>query len=67
MPVVGGFPDGAVVKNLPANAGDSGDRLELEMATHPNFLPGKSYGQRSCVDCGPQGHKESDRTEHTHV
>lgn len=60
MLVVGGFPDGA-------NIGDSGDPLELEMATHSNFLPGKPYGQRSRVDCGPWGHKESDMTEHTHV
>ena len=39
-----GFPGGAVVKNLPANAGDTGsipgweDPLEEEMATHSNIL-----------------------------
>ena len=27
------------------------------------FLPGKSHGQRSLVDCNPRGHKESDTTE----
>ena len=40
-----GFPDGLVVKNLPANAGDAGseslglgDPLEKEMATHSSIL-----------------------------
>ena len=32
------------------------DSLEKEMAT-PVFLPGKSHGQRSLVDCSPWGHK----------
>ena len=45
-----GFPGGTVVKNLPANAGDSGDMglisgsgrsLEEEMATHSNVLARK--------------------------
>ena len=45
-----GFPGGRVVKNLPANAGDSGDMglisgsvrsLEEEMATHSNVLARK--------------------------
>ena len=41
------FPDGSVVKNLPANAGDAGsipgrspeldDPLEKEMATHSSI------------------------------
>ena len=31
--------------------------------TSPVFLPGEFYGQRSLVDCHPQGHKESDTTE----
>ena len=29
------------------------------------FLPGKSRGQRSLVDCSPWDHKESDTTEAT--
>ena len=29
----------------------------------PIFLPGESHGQRSLVGYGPQGRKESDRTE----
>ena len=32
----------------------------------PVFLPGKPYGQRSLVGYSPQGHKESDMTEHAH-
>ena len=42
-----------MVKNLPANAGDTGsisgweDPLEKEMDPTPVFLLGKSHGQRS--------------------
>ena len=45
--IMRGFPGGAVVKNLPANAGDprnaglipgSGRSLEKEMATHSSIL-----------------------------
>ena len=38
------FPDGSVVKNIPANAGDVGsipglgNHLEKEMTTHSNSL-----------------------------
>ena len=48
-----GFP-GVLVKNLPANAGDTemwvwslgqADPLEQEMATTPVFLPGESHGR----------------------
>ena len=46
---------GSVVKNLPANAGDTGSVPELGRspgggnAKHtPVSLPGKSHGQRSC-------------------
>ena len=41
---MGNFPDGVVVKNLPANAGDVGliprlgRRPEEEMATHSSIL-----------------------------
>jgi len=44
-----------VVKNLPANAGDTvdmgsiprlGRSLEEEMATHSSIIAGKSHGQR---------------------
>ena len=43
--VVLGFPGGAVLKNLPANAGDVGailgseDSLEEERAAHSSILP----------------------------
>ena len=39
------------------------DSLEEDMATHPVFLHGGSHGQRSLVDCGSWGHKESGMTE----
>ena len=32
----------------------------------PVLLPGKSYGQRSLVDCSPWGREESDTTERLH-
>ena len=55
-----GFPGGSVVKNPPAQAGDTGDEglipledpLEKEMTRPtPVFLPGKSHGQRSLAVC----------------
>ena len=61
-----GFPGGAVVKNPPANAGDTGsilgreDPLKSHWNGNPVFLPGKSHGQRSLAGYGPRGHKESD-------
>ena len=49
-----GFPGGAVVKNLSANAGDAGSIPGSERSPGgrngnpaPVFLPGKSGGQRS--------------------
>ena len=56
------FPGGSAVKNLPANAGATGDAgsilglgdsLEKEMATPPIFLLGKSHGQRSLMEYRP--------------
>ena len=56
-----------VVKNLPANSGDSGDAssvpgqedpLEEEMVTIHVFLPGKSHGQSNLAEYSPWGHKE---------
>ena len=49
-----------VVKNPPTNAGyiREGDApVKKEMANHSRkvLLPGESYGQRSLVDCSPQG------------
>ena len=48
-----GFPGSSVVKNLPANAGDTssipgvGRSPEEEMQPTPVFLPGESHAQRS--------------------
>ena len=39
--------------------------LEMEMATHPVFLPGESQGWGSLVGCRLWGHTESDTTEAT--
>ena len=68
-----GFPGGAVVKNLPANAGGTRDVLlipglggppeEKRLQPAPVFLLEKSHGQKSLVGYSPQGHKESDMTE----
>ena len=59
------FPGGSVVKNLPANAGDSGDVGLIPGSGRPygegngnplqHSLPGKSQGQRSPVGCSPWG------------
>ena len=62
-----------MVKNQTGNAEDtralasisgSGQSLEWEVAVIPIFLPGKFHGQRSLEGYSPQGHKESDVTEH---
>ena len=52
-----GFPGGAVVKNPPANAGDTGEASLIPEGAKipwrrkwqptPVFLPGKFHGQRS--------------------
>ena len=58
-----------MVKNPPGNAGDAGSipglgRSPEEGHGNPQqFMPGKSYGQRSLVGYSPWGHKESDTTE----
>ena len=64
------FPDGSVVKNLAAYAGDLGsvpgsERFPGEGNGNPPtpvFLPRESYGQRSLVGCSPRGCKELDIT-----
>ena len=62
-----------MVKNLPANAGDTRDMGSIPGSRQspgggngnslPVFLPGKLHGQRSLVGCDPWGHKEWDTTE----
>ena len=64
-----------VVKNLPANAGDSQeaqvqslgweDPLQEDMQPTAVFLPGESFGQKSVVGCSPWDLKESHTTEVT--
>ena len=59
-----------MVKNSPANAGDSGLiprgvgkipwRRKWQLT--PVFLPGKSHGERSLAGYSPWGCKESDMT-----
>ena len=63
------FPGGSVVKNPPANAGDSGFSLRVgkipwrrKWQPTPVFLPRKSHGQRSLAGYSPWGCKESDMT-----
>ena len=67
-----GFPGASVVKNLPANAGDTRDMglmLSQEVPWRrkwqhtPVFLPGKFHGQKSVAGYSPWGCKESDMTE----
>ena len=62
-----------MVKNLPANAEDTGDvssvpesgRPPGEGNGHPlrSFCLQKSHGQRGLVGYNPRGHKESDTTQ----
>ena len=64
-----------VVKNLPANAGDTRDvgsisglgRSPWRRAWQPTpvFLPGESQGQGSLVGCHLWGHTDLDTTEVT--
>ena len=59
-----GFPDGSVVKNPPANAGNMGQKASLEkgMATHSSNLaweiPPEEHGRLQPMRC-----KEPDTTE----
>ena len=67
-----GFPGGAMVKNLPANAGDVLNPWVVKIPWNrecqptPVFLPGKFHEQRSLVGYSPMGCKELDTTEHMH-
>ena len=56
-----------MVKNPPANAGDSG-KVGLipwrgKWQPTPVFLPGKFHGQRSFIEYSPWDRKESDTPE----
>ena len=63
------LPGGSVVKNPPANAGDTGvsglipaSEDPLEQQHTLVFLPRKFHGQRSLVGCSPWGYKKLDTT-----
>ena len=67
-----GFPDGSVVKNLPATQEtqktsvwslDQEDPLKKEWKPISVFWPGKCHGQRGLVSYSPKGHKELDTPE----
>ena len=61
--LIEGFPGGSVVKNPPANAGDSFDPWVRKILWRrkwwhsPVLLPGKSLGQRNLGGYSPQGLK----------
>ena len=67
---------GTVVKNLPANAGDTEDEGSIlgwedpwsrKWQSTPLFLPRNVHGQRRFVGYSPWNHKEWDTTEHAHI
>ena len=67
-----GFPGGSVVKNLPANAGDTGDAgsnpglgdcWRRKWQHVPVFSPGESHGQRSLAGYSLQ--RETTERAHT--
>ena len=69
-----GFPDGAAIKHLPADARDAEDSGSIPGSGRrhrrlrfnpwlPVFLSGEFHGQRSPACCSPQDHKESSETE----
>ena len=71
-----GYPGGSVLKNPPANAGDSGSipgsgrSLEKEKATHSSIFGGKSLDRGAWQATVPQGHEVRDRAEqlnHRHL
>ena len=67
------FPGGSVVKNPPANAGDTGDTGSIpgsgrfpwrrKWQPTPVFLPGESHGQRSLVGYSSWDYKQSNITK----
>ena len=68
----GWLPRGSVVKNLPANAGDTGDKvqslsweepLKEEMATYSSILAWRIPWRDEPVGYSPWGHKRVSMTE----
>ena len=69
-----GFPDSSAVKNLPANAGESGPvsgegrfLWKKMREPTPGFFPGKFHGQSNLAGHSPRGRKESGMAKHTHT
>ena len=68
-----GFPGGAVVKNLPTDAGDARDMGSIPRSGRPSrggngkpfqyYCLGESLRQRSLAGYSPWGHKAWDMTE----
>ena len=71
------FPGGAVVKNLPANDGNTkrhkfnswvGKMLwSRKWQPAPVFLPGRSHGQRCLVDYSSWGYSQTQLNNRTHA
>ena len=70
-----GFPDGTVVRNLPADAGDTRDKglipgwedpLEEAMATHSSTLAWEIPWTEKPGELQFMGSKELDTTENAH-
>ena len=65
------FPVGSLVRNLPANSGDTGDKNSIQgLVGHPGggnsipvFSPREVRGQKRLVDSSPWGCKERNTTE----
>ena len=67
-----GFPGGAVVIRLQSKRFKFNPWVEKILWSRkwqltPVVLPGESHGQRSLVGSSPQGRKELNTTEHTHM
>ena len=63
----------AVVKNPPANAGDTGvnpwvrkSPWRMKWQPTPVFLPGETHGQRNLTGYSAWGHTEAGTAEHAH-
>ena len=70
--VLGASQVALMIEHLAANAGDMGSipgsgRFPWRRTWQPTpvFLPGESHGQRSLAGYGPEGCRESNKTEAT--
>ena len=72
MPDFEGFPGGTVVKNPPANAGDTRDvglisGSVMKWQPTPIFFTRKFHRQRNLGDCSPQSRRVRHDWEHMHA